>query len=49
MSRYDTLVSSGAWEDLVEQYRALVMEGDASDFTLAELLRNKIYEVEGDE
>ena len=48
MSRYDTIVSSGAGEDLVDSYRELVMEG-AGDFELAELLGNKIYEVEGDE
>jgi hypothetical protein len=47
MSRYDALVSSGAWDDLVKGFVALVESGEASDFTLAELLRNKIYEVEG--
>jgi len=47
MSRWDTAVSAGAWSDLVVRYRALGGE-DADDFDLAELLRNKIQEVEGE-
>ena len=47
MTRWDAAVSSGAWNDLVKQYRELGGE-EAEDFELAELLRNKIREVEGD-
>lgn len=47
MSRWDTAVSSGAWDDLVARYRELGGE-EASDFDLAELLRQKIAEVEGE-
>lgn len=46
MTRWDTAVSAGAWEDLVRKYRELG-GADAGDFELAELLRNKILEVEG--
>lgn len=48
MTRWDTAVSSGAWQDLVRQYREAVNDGRDDDFTLAELLRNKIWEVEGE-
>jgi hypothetical protein len=44
---WDTAVSVGAWNDLVKQYRELGGEG-GDDFELAELLRNKIAEVEGE-
>jgi hypothetical protein len=47
MTRWDSAVSSGAWADLVARYRALGGE-DADDFELAELLRQKIREVEGE-
>ena len=46
MSRWDTLVSSGAWEDLRREYREAGGE-DADDHTLAEILRLKMIEVEG--
>lgn len=44
--RYDNLVSAGAWEDLTRQYRDAGGE-EADDFTLAEILRRKMTEVEG--
>lgn len=43
---WDTSVSVGAWNDLVKRYRE-TGGVDASDFDLAELLREKIEEVEG--
>ena len=46
MTRWDAAVSSAAWNDLVKQYRELGGE-EASDFELAELLRQKMTEVEG--
>jgi hypothetical protein len=45
-TRWDTAVSAGAWKDLVNRYRELGGE-DADDFDLAELLRQKMNEVEG--
>jgi hypothetical protein len=42
---WDAAVSAGAWNDLVRQYRELGGE-EAGDLELAELLRNKISEVE---
>jgi hypothetical protein len=50
VSRWDSAVSSAAWEELVATARTLgdAEEGHpAEDFELAELVRNKIYEVEG--
>lgn len=47
MTRWDAAVSSGAWEDLVKRYRELG-GAEAEDFELAELLRQKIEEVEGE-
>jgi hypothetical protein len=44
---WDQAVSAGAWNDLVERYRLLGGES-AEDFELAELLRNKVQEVEGE-
>jgi hypothetical protein len=46
MPRWDSLVSKEAWEDLVKQYREAGGE-DADDHTLAEILRQKMIEVEG--
>lgn len=46
MSRWDTLISSGAWEDLAKQYKEAGGE-NADDNTLAEILRRKMIEVEG--
>lgn len=48
MSRWDSMVSSGAWDRLVSDYRDAGGES-ADDFTLAELLRNHVREVEGDD
>lgn len=47
MTRWDSAVSAGAWDDLVERYKALGGE-TADDFDLAELLRQKVTEVEGE-
>lgn len=47
MPRWDAAVSSGAWDDLVRRYRELG-GADAGDFDLAELLRQKVEEVEGE-
>lgn len=46
VSRWDSMVSSGAWDDLAEQYEEAGGE-DADDHTLAEILRRKMTEVEG--
>lgn len=46
MARWDTTISAGAWDDLKARYRELGGE-EASDFDLAELLRQKMNEVEG--
>lgn len=46
MSRWDSMVSAGAWDDLRDQYAELGGE-EATDFELAELLRRKMGEVEG--
>jgi hypothetical protein len=47
MARWDSVVSAGAWDDLVKQYKEAGGE-EAGDFDLAELLRQKIREVEGE-
>lgn len=47
MSRWDSAVSVEAWNDLVARYRDAGGE-KASDFELAELLRQKVTEVEGE-
>jgi hypothetical protein len=47
VTRWDAAVSSGAWSDLVNRYRELG-GAEASDFELAELLRQKMEEVEGE-
>jgi hypothetical protein len=47
VSRWDSAVSAGAWSDLVARYREAGGE-EASDFELAELLRQKVAEVEGE-
>jgi hypothetical protein len=47
VSRWDSAVSSEAWNDLVKRYRELGGE-ESDDFDLAELLRQKISEVEGE-
>lgn len=46
MGRVDTLVPSEAWDDLHQQYVEAGGE-TASDFRLAEILRQKMIEVEG--
>jgi len=46
MGRYDSIVSAGAWDDLVEQYNEAGGE-KADDYDLAEILRRKMFEVEG--
>lgn len=43
---WNSIVSTGAWDDLVARYKELGGE-EANDFELAELLRTKISEVEG--
>jgi hypothetical protein len=45
-SRWDSLVSKEAWDDLARQYVDAGGE-EADDHTLAELLRQKMSEVEG--
>lgn len=45
MSRWDTAISAGSWDELVEQYNQAGGE-DADDHTLAEILRRKMIEVE---
>lgn len=45
--RHDTRVSSEAWNALVEQYREAGGEA-APDHRLADLVRDKVYEIEGD-
>lgn len=47
MPNWDAAVSSGAWNDLVARYRALG-GAEAEDYELAELLRQKVEEVEGE-
>lgn len=46
MSRYDSMVSAEAWDTLTEEYAAAGGEA-ADDHTLAELLRQRMIEVEG--
>lgn len=46
MPGWDTMVSKEAWNSLVEEYREAGGE-DADDYTLAEMLRQKIQAVEG--
>jgi hypothetical protein len=46
MSRWDSIISSAAWDDIVAQYRETGGE-DADDHALAEILRLKMIEVEG--
>lgn len=43
---WDSAISAGAWNDLRDQYEQVGGEG-ASDFQLAEILRQKMHEVEG--
>jgi hypothetical protein len=47
VTRWDSAVSAGAWNDLVKRYRE-AGGAEASDFELAEILRQKMEEVEGD-
>jgi hypothetical protein len=47
VTRWDTAVSAEAWNDLVKRYREAGGE-EGSDFELAELLRQKVQEVEGE-
>jgi hypothetical protein len=47
VSRWDSAVSVEAWNDLVKLYQD-AGGAEASDFDLAELLRQKIAEVEGE-
>jgi hypothetical protein len=47
MTRWDTAVSAQAWTELVRRYQQAGGE-EASDFELAEMLRQKIAEVEGE-
>lgn len=44
---WDSIVSAGAWNDLVKRYREAGGE-EADDFNLAEMLRQKMSEVEGE-
>lgn len=46
MNRFDSMVSRDAWESLVQEYDK-AGGANASDNELAELLRNKMLEVEG--
>ena len=45
-SRWDSLISARAWVELVALYRDAGGE-DADDHTLAEILRQRVLEVEG--
>lgn len=45
-SKFDNLISAGAWNDLRDEYSQAGGE-DADDFRLAEILRVKMNEVEG--
>lgn len=47
MTLWDAAVSAAAWRDLVARYRE-AGGAEASDFELAELLRQKVEEVEGE-
>jgi hypothetical protein len=47
VNRWDSAVSAGAWNDLLARYREAGGE-DADDHELAELLRLKVQEVEGE-
>lgn len=47
MNRYETLMESEAWRELVSTVRDLGK--GATDRELANVLREAIYEVEGDE
>lgn len=47
MTRWDSAVSAEAWNDLVKRYREAGGE-EAGDFELAEILRVKVAEVEGE-
>jgi len=47
VTRWDTAVSAGAWSDLVKQYRE-AGGAEADDHELAEVLRQKMQEVEGE-
>jgi hypothetical protein len=47
VTRWDSAVSAEAWNDLVKRYRE-AGGADADDFELAETLRQKVEEVEGE-
>ena len=47
MSKYDSMVSSNAWDSLVESYTGLSDDEREDHFTVAELLRNAMFETEG--
>ncbi len=47
MTRWDSAVSAEAWNDLVKRYRE-AGGSEASDFDLAEIVRQKVEEVEGE-
>lgn len=47
MTRWDSAVSAEAWNDLVKRYREAGGD-EASDFDLAEILRQKVAETEGE-
>jgi len=47
VTRWDSAVSAEAWNDLVKRYREAGGD-EASDFDLAEILRQKVAETEGE-
>lgn len=50
MSRYDTLVSSEAWQSLVEAVESEIEENEGYSLdsdVLGEILREKLFAVEG--
>jgi len=46
VTRWDSLISTQAWDRLMQRYQDLGAE-DADDHDLAELLRQMAFEVEG--
>ena len=54
MSRYDSLVSAEAWTRMVRRLTELRDEDDRDgddldDYEIAEIVRNEVFDVEGEE
>lgn len=48
MTRWDSVVSAEAWNDLVKRYRQIMDFEEGDEAALLSLLHEKVQEVEGD-